>query len=222
MAANDIFGQIKNFQKRITSVERAEGKIISIAGPVAYVMVGGSTQVQEAWYGKGMSLAAGDKCVLQRTGRDPRWVVVGSFSTDQQGHNEETPPATADTTTPTSTTPTRTAHGVFTNNLGGVNFSGGTTQTIVSVTITTTGGIIKVQFSGWFYPNDNLANSINVYLNGNLAMRAGMPGNSQYIPANISFSHADLAAPAGTYTYSVTVNGAFCTVFCSSFTLVEV
>jgi hypothetical protein len=71
-----------------------QGVIQSINGSNALVRINGSGRTQEAWYNKSANLTPGDNCVLVRTNKNGRWVVMAGFNTSMGGHNDATPPST--------------------------------------------------------------------------------------------------------------------------------
>jgi hypothetical protein len=79
---------------RNQSSDLLQGVIQSISGANALVRVNGSGRTQEAWYNKNSNLTPGDSCVLVRTNKNGRWVVMAGFSTNYGGHNDATPPPT--------------------------------------------------------------------------------------------------------------------------------
>lgn len=94
MAPNqDLFTEIKKFNKRVETPTEATGKVISVAKPIAMVKLNGSNQFQEAWYDSGTVIAPGNDVTLVRNGRNPRWVITGAFGTNVGGSVDEAGPA---------------------------------------------------------------------------------------------------------------------------------
>lgn len=82
---SDFFDALDRYTKGNSKSEIVQGVISNVTGSTAMVRLSGSQQLVEAWYSKNAGLNVGDHCVLVRTNRSARWVVMGGFGTSTTG-----------------------------------------------------------------------------------------------------------------------------------------
>lgn len=82
---SDFFDALDRYTKSNSKSEVTQGVIANITGNTAMVKLTGSQQLVEAWYSKGASINVGEQCVLVRTNRTARWIVMGGFGTNNAG-----------------------------------------------------------------------------------------------------------------------------------------
>lgn len=91
MPKDELFGALDRYYDANTKNDMAEGVVQNISGATAMVRLNGSERIQEAWYAKGANLMPGDRCIMVRTSRNSRWIVLGGFGTAQGGASDLTP-----------------------------------------------------------------------------------------------------------------------------------
>lgn len=150
MSNQDVLSAIDTYLKRNQALDTVQGQIQTITGATALVRVTGSNRVQEAYYSKGANLSPGDQCILVRTNRNSRWIVMGGYSTSYTGHNDTTPPSSASSGSQGVVTNIKTAStGMFT--------LAATYQTCTTLSISTGGGPVLVGVTGIFVNNSTTA-----------------------------------------------------------------
>jgi|GEM_PF-4805302 len=206
MSNQDVLAALDTYLKRNQALDTVQGQIQTITGATALVRVTGSNRVQEAYYSKGANLSPGDQCILVRTNRNSRWIVMGGYSTSYTGHNDTTPPSSASSgsqgviaNTKTSTTGTLTLTSAR--------------QNYLSITISTSGNPVLVGISGIFYNSSTTtANNgvADVSLDG-----AKVTGNANYavlcwagagVATNASFTLLFAGVAAGDHTVALEAN----------------
>lgn len=209
MSNQDVLTALDAYLKRNQTLDQAQGQIQTITGATALVRVMGSNRVQEAYYSKGANLSPGDQCILVRTNRNSRWIVMGGYNTSYAGHNDTTPPASASSGSQGVVANTKTSA------TGTVSLTA-TRQNILSIAINTAGNPILVGVSGDFYnssttvPNSAIADvaldGATVTGNSNYATWASLPLSAH---ANASFTLLFTGVAAGDHT--VVLNAQFMT-----------
>lgn len=87
MPTNDMFAALDVWFSKKNVPDIAEGRVDSAKDGQAYVKINGTSNAQVAIYDKRVnsSIARGDRCMLVRTSRTAKWVILASYGSAMEG-----------------------------------------------------------------------------------------------------------------------------------------
>lgn len=209
---SDILNAVQRMIDSGQKIEIAEGSIQSVNGAVANVLVSGASRQQAAWYLKGATLSPGDSCVLLRTPKSNRWIVLGGFSTNIGGGSDTLLTRTGDIGDNSASAGEyrnsgfRTEISATTVSIANQN---AVTLALATIKVTKAYGTVHVGFSGWLQGTTiGLWGGVSIRVNDVLiANSRGSLSSSVAANAreNLSTTGIYYQIPAGTYTVEVRV-----------------